>query len=160
LPTALQAKLLRVLQERVIRRVGGNDPIPVNVRLITATNQDLRKLVEDDRFREDLYYRLNSVTIRVPPLRERREDLPLLAQHFLRKYAAESGKAILGFAPGTLELLAAYPWPGNVRELQHVVERAVALSSSAMFLPADLPTVVRAEIVPPPVLRQARLTLV
>src|SRR5207244_1417394 len=83
-------------------------------------------LVEDGRFREDLYYRLNGVTIRVPPLRERREDLPLLAQHFLRKYAEQSGKAILGFAPGTLELLAAYGWPGNVRELQHVVERAVA----------------------------------
>src|SRR2546425_312159 len=159
LSTTLQAKLLRVLQERVIRRVGGNDPIPVNVRLITATNQDLRKLVEDDRFREDLYYRLNSVTIRVPPLRERREDLPLLAQHFLRKYAPESGKAILGFAPGTLELPAAYPWPGNVRQLQHVVERAVALSSSGMILADDLPTEIRAETLAPPELPKTRMTL-
>jgi len=159
LSTALQAKLLRVLQERVIRRVGGNDAVPVNVRLITATNQDLRKLVEDGRFREDLYYRLNGVTIRVPPLRERREDLPLLAQHFLRKYAEESGKAILGFAPGTLELLSAYGWPGNVRELQHVVERAVALSSSAMILTDDLPTEIRAETLPPPELPKARMTL-
>src|SRR2546426_746227 len=159
LPTALQAKLLRVLQERVIRRVGGNDPVPVNVRLITATNQDLRKLVEDGRFREDLYYRLNGVTIRVPPLRERREDLPLLAQHFLRKYAEESGKAILGYAPGTLELLSAYGWPGNVRELQHVVERAVALSSSGMILADDLPTEIRAETLAPPELPKTRMTL-
>src|SRR5262249_62388137 len=102
------------------------------------------------RFREDLFYRLNGVTLRVPPLRERPDDLPLLAQHFLRKYAEESGKVVLGFAPGVLELLALYPWPGNVRELQHVVERAVALSSSAMILPDDLPTEIRAETVPPP----------
>jgi two-component system, NtrC family, response regulator AtoC len=159
LSTALQAKLLRVLQERVIRRVGGNEPIPVNVRLITATNQDLKKLVEDGRFREDLYYRLNGLMLRVPPLRERAEDLPLLVQHFLRKYSADAGKPVLGLARETLELLAAYRWPGNVRELQHVVERAVALSSSALIIPEDLPPEIRAETLPAPELPRGRMTL-
>jgi transcriptional regulator with GAF, ATPase, and Fis domain len=159
LSTALQAKLLRVLQERVIRRVGGNEAIPVNVRLITATNQDLRRLVDEGRFREDLYYRLNGVTLRVPALRERRQDVPLLAQHFLEKYAGEAGKTILGFARETLEFLTAYRWPGNVRELQHVVERAVALSSSALILPEDLPPEIRAESLPAPELPRARMSL-
>jgi len=135
----LQAKLLRVLQERVVRRVGGNAPIPVDVRLIAATNRDLRKAVEEGRFREDLYYRLNVVTIRVPPLRERPQDIPLLAQHFLRKWAAATGKPVTGFARETLERLARHAWPGNVRELEHVVERAVALATSSILLPEDLP---------------------
>jgi DNA-binding NtrC family response regulator len=135
----LQAKLLRVLQEHVIRPVGGNEPVPVNVRVIAATNQDLRKRVEEGRFREDLFYRLNVVSIRVPALRERAHDIPLLAQHFVSKYAAATGKPTTGLAPEALARLQQYQWPGNVRELEHVLERAVALSSAALILPEDLP---------------------
>jgi DNA-binding NtrC family response regulator len=135
----LQSKLLRVLQDRVIRRVGGNDPIPVDVRIIAATNRDLRKRVEEGAFREDLYFRLNVVTIRVPALRDRPDDIPLLAEHFLSRYAAAAGKAVTGFAPETLARLTAHRWPGNVRELQHVIERAVALSAAPLVLPDDLP---------------------
>ncbi|HEU4371050.1 MAG TPA: sigma-54 dependent transcriptional regulator [Methylomirabilota bacterium] len=144
LPRALQVKLLRVLQERVVRRVGGNDEIPVDVRIVAATNRDLRKLVEEGTFREDLYYRLNVVTITVPPLRERSSDVPLLARHFLDKYAPTGSRAVTGFADETLALLCAYAWPGNVRELEHAVERAVALSTAALILPDDLPAEVRA----------------
>jgi DNA-binding NtrC family response regulator len=143
LPRALQAKLLRVLQERVIRRVGGNEPIPVDVRIIAATNRDLRKLVEDGTVREDLYYRLNVAPIVVPPLRERPGDIPLLAQHFLEKYARAAGRPATGFARETLAALARHAWPGNVRELEHAVERAVALSSTPLILPDDLPPEVR-----------------
>jgi two-component system response regulator AtoC len=135
----LQAKLLRVLQERVIRRVGGNEPIPVDVRIIAATNRDLKKQVEEGGFREDLYYRLNVVTIHVPPLRERPEDIPLLAHHFLRRWATATGKAVTGLAPEVLARLMAHPWPGNVRELEHVIERAVALTASSVLQPEDLP---------------------
>jgi DNA-binding NtrC family response regulator len=144
LSTALQAKLLRALQERVVRRVGGNAPIPVDVRFIAATNRDLRKAVDEGRFREDLYFRLDVVTMSVPPLRERPEDVPLLAQHFLSKYATSTGKAIRGFARETLALLERHAWPGNVRELEHAVERAVALSSSELLLPDDFPPGLRA----------------
>ncbi len=160
LPRALQAKLLRVLQERVIRRVGGNEPISVDVRIIAATNRDLRKLVEDGAVREDLFYRLNVAPIVVPPLRERPGDIPLLAQHFLEKYARAAGRPATGFARETLGALARHSWPGNVRELEHAVERAVALSSTPLILPDDLPTAVRGPgeaagpVVPP-----ARLTL-
>jgi DNA-binding NtrC family response regulator len=139
LSPALQAKLLRVLQERVIRRVGSNEPIAVDVRIITATNRDLRKLVDEGGFREDLFYRLNVVSLAVPPLRERREDIPVLARHFLARYAAAAGKPITDFARETLDLLTAHAWPGNVRELEHAVERAVALSSSTVIVPVDLP---------------------
>jgi DNA-binding NtrC family response regulator len=142
LPRALQVKLLRVLQERVVRRVGGNDEIPVDVRIIAATNRDLRTLVEEGAFREDLYYRLNVVTISVPPLRQRSGDVPLLAGHFLKKYAP-AGRVVTGLAPETLGLLAGYHWPGNVRELEHAIERAVALSSSGLIVPEDLPVDVR-----------------
>jgi len=159
LSATLQAKLLRVLQERVIRRVGGNEPIPVNVRIVAATNRDLRKRVEEGHFREDLYYRLNVVSVRVPPLRERREDIPLLAQHFLRKYAAAAGKEMAGFAPDALERLAAHPWPGNVRELEHAVERAVALAASGLVLADDLPPEIRGAPSPPPVAPSRWLTL-
>ncbi|MBI4608730.1 MAG: sigma-54-dependent Fis family transcriptional regulator [Candidatus Rokubacteria bacterium] len=145
LSPALQGKLLRALQERTIRRVGGNEPIPVNVRIVAATNRDLRKLVEDGSFREDLYFRLKVVTITVPPLRERLQDAPLLAQHFLQKYAVASGKPVKGFARETLALLSGYHWPGNVRELEHTVEQAVALSSSELVLPDDLRPELREE---------------
>jgi DNA-binding NtrC family response regulator len=159
LSPALQAKLLRVLQDHAIRRVGGNETTPVDVRVIAATNRDLRKRVEDGTFREDLYYRLNVVTIHVPALRDRRADVPLLAQHFLEKYRRGSGKAIGGFARETLALLADHDWPGNVRELEHVVERAVALSSSEMILPDALPPEVHPVPAPPPGLPTRWMTL-
>jgi DNA-binding NtrC family response regulator len=143
LSPALQAKLLRVLQERAIRRVGGNELIPVDLRIIAATNRDLPSLVEEGRFREDLYYRLNVVTIAVPPVRERTGDIPLLVRHFLAKYAGAAGREVPHVAPETMALLTSYGWPGNVRELQHTMERAVALASSALLLPDDLPPEVR-----------------
>ena len=139
LSPALQAKLLRALQERTVRRVGSNELIAIDVRFLAATNRNLRKAVEEGRFREDLYFRLNVVTMIVPPLRERPEDIPLLAQHFLSKHAASPGKAVRGFARETLALLERHAWPGNVRELEHAVERAVALASSELLLPDDFP---------------------
>jgi two-component system response regulator AtoC len=148
LSPTLQGKLLRVLQERVVRRVGGNEAMSVDIRVIAATNRDLRKRVEGGGFREDLYYRLNVITVNVPPLRERPHDLPLLAQHFLGKYAHAAGKSATGLARETLAALTAYAWPGNVRELEHVVERAVVLASSPLILPSDLPPEVRATPVP------------
>ncbi|HEV8584755.1 MAG TPA: sigma-54 dependent transcriptional regulator [Methylomirabilota bacterium] len=159
LSPALQAKLLRVLQDRVLRRVGGNEPIPVDVRIVAATNRDLKKRVEDGAFREDLYYRLNGVTLQVPPLRERGDDVMLLAEHFARRYAAAAGKTSGGWAPEALEALRAYAWPGNVRELEHAVERAVALAHSSLLLPEDLPADVRAESARAPELPARRMTL-
>ncbi|MFB3817702.1 MAG: sigma-54-dependent transcriptional regulator [Candidatus Methylomirabilales bacterium] len=135
----LQAKLLRVLGEGEIRPVGGNETSRVDVRVIAATNKDLQAEVRQGRFREDLFYRLRVVTLHLPPLRERAEDIPALARHFLRKYADENKKEIRGFAPEALRLLEAHPWPGNVRELEHAVERAVAVSHHALILPEDLP---------------------
>ena len=145
LTAPLQAKLLRTLQERSIRRVGGNDEIPFDVRVVVATNRDLRKLVADGGFRDDLYYRLNVVTITMPPLRERASDIPLLAQHFLELFARRSGRAIKRLAPEAVTLLSGYRWPGNVRELEHVIERAMALSSSETLLPDDFPPHLREE---------------
>jgi len=139
LTAPLQAKLLRTLQERSIRRVGGNDEIPFDVRVVVATNRDLRRLVADGGFRDALYHRLNVVTITVPPLRERASDIPLLAQHFLEIFARRSGRAIKRLAPESVALLTGYRWPGNVRELEHVIERAMALSSSETLLPDDFP---------------------
>jgi DNA-binding NtrC family response regulator len=138
LPTPLQAKLLRVLQERDIRRVGGTERIPVDVRIIAATHGDLRARVRAGEFREDLYYRLNVVTIHLPPLRERREDVSLLAQHFVEKYAARRQRQAPLLAPEALARLTAYPWPGNVRQLENVVERAVTLASGPAVLAEDL----------------------
>ncbi|MEX2147240.1 MAG: sigma-54 dependent transcriptional regulator [Candidatus Rokuibacteriota bacterium] len=143
LSPALQAKLLRVLQERAIRRLGGNDLIPVDLRIIAATNRNLKKLVEDGGFREDLYYRLHVVAIAVPPLRERAADIPLLVRHFLEKYARASERPVPLVSPETMGLLTAYAWPGNVRELEHALERAVALGPSPLLLPDDLPPEVR-----------------
>ena len=135
LSPALQAKLLRALQEQSIRRVGGNEQIAVNVRMIAATNRDLRKRVDEGAFREDLYYRLNVVSIAVPPLRERGGDVLLLAQHFVDQYARAAKKVIRGLARETLDLLSAHHWPGNVRELENTIARAVALSSSELLMP-------------------------
>jgi two-component system, NtrC family, response regulator HydG len=128
---AMQVKLLRVLQEREIVRVGGNETIRIDVRLIAATNRDLIKDVETGRFREDLYYRLNVVTLNVPPLRERAEDVPLIAQHYLRLFSEKNNKSIKGFTPQAMDKLLKYVWPGNVRELVNAVERGVVLSRSS-----------------------------
>ena len=127
---AMQVKLLRVLQEREITRVGGEEVIKVDVRIIAATNKDLAREIEVGRFREDLYYRLNVVALEMPPLRERREDIPLLAQHFLEALSKENRKNIKGFTPQAMDRLMKYDWPGNVRELMNAVERGVVLSRS------------------------------
>jgi len=127
---AMQVKLLRVLQEREITRVGGEEVIKVDVRIIAATNTDLAREIEEGRFREDLYYRLNVVALEMPPLRERREDIPLLAQHFLEALSKENRKNIKGFTPQAMDRLVKYDWPGNVRELMNAVERGVVLSRS------------------------------
>ena len=135
----LQVKLLRVLQEREIERVGGTRRIPVDVRIIAATNGDLKRAIAGGAFREDLYYRLNVVPIAVPPLRSRRHDVPLLVDHFVRKYNQRFGKRVSGLAPEALAALEDYRWPGNVRELQNVIERAVALGEGPMIQLEDLP---------------------
>jgi two-component system response regulator PilR (NtrC family) len=127
---AMQVKLLRVLQERTVRPVGGTSEIPIDVRVIAATNRDLDKAVAENSFREDLYYRLNVIPIRVPNLRERREDIPLLANHFLKKYAAAARRSILRVNQNSLDALCGYEWPGNVRQLENTVERAVALEKT------------------------------
>ena len=116
----MQVKLLRVLQERRFRRVGGLEELQADIRVIAATNQDLTKLVAEGRFREDLFYRINVIPIALPPLRERREDIPLLAEHFLAKYSEQMGKAIAGISHEAMELLRAHDWPGNIRELENV----------------------------------------
>jgi two-component system, NtrC family, response regulator AtoC len=159
LSPALQAKLLRALAERAIRRVGGNDVIPLDVRIVAATNRDLRKAVEEGRFREDLYYRLNVVTITVPPLRDRRQDIPLLAQHLLARFTRATGKPLRGFAKETVALLTSHPWPGNVRQLEHAIESAVALSASDIIVPDDLPPDVRGAPDEPLAPHRPRMTL-
>jgi two-component system response regulator HydG len=140
---AVQVKLLRFLQDGVVERLGGTQPIQVDVRIVAATNKDLDSEVKAGRFREDLFYRLNVVAVRLPPLRERREDVPLLAVAFLRRLADENRKAISGFTPPALAALEAYDWPGNVRELLHAVERAVVLTHGEAVDVADLPEPVR-----------------
>jgi two-component system response regulator AtoC len=132
----LQSRLLRALQEGTIRRVGTNEPIAVDVRVVAASNKDLGQAVKEGRFREDLFYRLAVVTIRIPPLRERPEDIPLLAEHFAAKHGRAEGAAI---SPSAHDLLIAHDWPGNVRELENVVARALALNPSGVILPEDLP---------------------
>ena len=139
---AMQVKLLRVLQERTVRPVGGSSEIPIDVRVIAATNRDLDKQVTENTFREDLYYRLSVIPIRVPGLRERREDIPLLVNHFLKKYAPAAGKSIARVHPASLDSLCGYEWPGNVRQLENTVERAVALEMTDELhveLPAERP---------------------
>ena len=135
----LQTKLLRFLQEREFDRVGGLRPIRVNVRIIAATNRDLDLAVREGRFREDLFHRLNVIAIMLPPLRERTEDIPVLSQYFLRRYALESKKNFIDIAEDALEKLAAYRWPGNIRELANVIERAVVLGSGPEITVTDLP---------------------
>jgi DNA-binding NtrC family response regulator len=146
----MQAQLLRVLQEGEIRRVGGSEPIDIDVRVVAATNRDLEEEVQRGRFREDLYFRINVVTIRLPALRERPEDIPLLVDHFLSKYAQREGRAESGVVDEAMELLRRYNWAGNVRELENVIERALALSKSGIILPSDLPSEVRGSDDPSP----------
>jgi len=138
----MQVKLLRVLQERVVRPVGGTNEIPIDVRVIAATNRDLDKQVTEQTFREDLYYRLSVIPISVPPLRQRREDVPLLVNHFLKKYAPAAGKSILRVNQPSLDALCSYEWPGNVRQLENTIERAVALETGEELhaeIPAERP---------------------
>jgi two-component system response regulator PilR (NtrC family) len=139
----MQVKLLRVLQERRFRRVGGLEEMQADIRVIAATNQDLPRLITEGRFREDLFYRINVIPISLPPLRERREDIPLLAEHFLAKYSEQMGKDIAAISHQALDLLRQYDWPGNIRELENVMERAVALEPTPAILPDSLPTTVR-----------------
>ncbi len=135
----MQVKLLRVLQERKFRRLGGVEELEGAMRVIAATNQDLTKMVADGKFREDLFYRINVIPIQLPPLRERGEDIPLLAEYFLTKYRDQMAKDIHGLSQETMDLLEAYDWPGNIRELENVIERAVALEKSQTILPESLP---------------------
>jgi len=142
-PVETQPKLLRVMQEREFMRLGGVETIKADVRIIAATNVDLRQMVEEGRFREDLYYRLHVITVQLPALRERKEDIPLLMQHFLQKYAEENEKQGMEISPEALDLLMEYDWPGNVRELENVVERAVVLCTSEIIGPELVPDQVR-----------------
>ena len=142
MPLLMQAKLLRVLQEREVVRVGGETVLKVDVRIITATNRDLAQMVKDKGFREDLYYRLNVVSIQVPPLTDRAEDIPLLAQHFLNLFADRYQKEMKGFSPTAMDALIQYHWPGNVRELMNAVESALVLSQDGYIQPENLPKVV------------------
>jgi len=135
---SLQAKLLRVLQEHEIDKVGGREPIPIDVRVIATTNRDPKQLIEEGKFREDLYYRLNVIPIKLPPLRERMEDLPVLAEHFMKKHSRENGKKISSIAPKTLTLLNKYQWRGNVRELENIIERSVLICQGDTIEPSNL----------------------
>ena len=144
----MQAKLLRVLQEHEIKRVGGTETIKIDVRMVAATNQNLEELVAEKKFREDLFYRLNVVSIHLPSLRERPEDIPLLADHFLNKYAAQNNKPVCRISPEAMDVLTRYRWPGNVRELENVIERAATLSSTNLVIPEDLPRRLQMELSP------------
>jgi two-component system response regulator HydG len=152
-----QPKILRVLQEGEFERLGGTRSLQVDVRIVAATNQDVAEMVKEKRFREDLYYRLNVITIRVPPLRERHEDIRVLAQHFLRVYAAKNGRKLDGFSAEAVERLESYAWPGNVRELENLVERSVVLARKDRIDAEDLPEEVMGVKRPP---RDAILELV
>jgi transcriptional regulator with PAS, ATPase and Fis domain len=139
LARTLQSKLLRVLQEQEFERVGGTQPLSVDIRLIAATNRDLEQGLKDGNFREDLYYRLNVVSIEIPTLREHLEDIPLLVQYFIAKLGAKCGRTVSGISEEALSILENYHWPGNVRELQNVIERAIVLGSGQLILAKDLP---------------------
>lgn len=139
LPLSMQAKLLRVIQERELQRVGGDQTVKVDVRILAATNKNLKQEVDAGRFRQDLYYRLNVVSLQLPPLRERTDDIPLLAMHFLRKFAERNAKPVKGFTPAAMDRLLKYSWPGNVRELENAVERAVVLLVGEYISERELP---------------------
>jgi len=139
IPPSVQVKLLRVLQEKEFERLGGNETIKVDVRLVAATNRDLEKAMKNGSFREDLYYRLNVVTVVLPPLRDRKEDIPALMEHFIKKYGKENSKNITGVTAETRDLLMRYSYPGNVRELENIIERAVVLAKGEIVTSADIP---------------------
>jgi two-component system response regulator HydG len=139
IPPSMQVKLLRAIQEREIQRVGSDRPIRIDVRIIVATNRNLEKEVRNGRFREDLFYRLNVINIRIPSLKERTDDIPLLAQHFLTRFSQKNRKRFKGFTPGAMDALVKHSWPGNVRELENAVERAVILSMGQYISEQDLP---------------------
>jgi two-component system response regulator HydG len=142
----VQVKLLRVLQDGVVERLGGTQPVQVDVRIVAATNRDLASEVRAGRFRDDLFYRLAVVTVRLPPLRERREDVPLLATSFLRRLAEQNRRTVAGFTDAALQAMASHDWPGNVRELLHAVERAVVLCRGEVVDVGDLPEPVRSAV--------------
>ncbi|MBN1351661.1 sigma-54-dependent Fis family transcriptional regulator [candidate division KSB1 bacterium] len=144
IPMATQVKLLRVLQEQTFERVGGVEPIQVNVRIIAATNRNLEDMIESNRFREDLFYRLNVVRINIPPLRKRKADIPMLVDYFLKKVSGENQKSVSGISREAMDQLMKYDFPGNVRELENIIEQAVVLSRSEMVVSNDLPITVRA----------------
>jgi DNA-binding NtrC family response regulator len=148
LDVGIQAKLLRALQERKIRRVGGTHEISVDVRVIAATNRDLRAMVTDGRFRDDLYYRINVLSIDVPPLRERREDIPVLIEFFLKKHTRNTSRLITGLTADTRKVMMDYSWPGNVRQLESAIERAILLAEGDQITLEDLPTEVRQDVGP------------
>ena len=135
----VQVKLLRVLQERKFRRLGGTEEIDADIRILGATNRDLAKMVAEGTFREDLFYRINVIPLRLPPLRERQDDIPLLAEHFVARFAGQMGKPITGISGAALARLKQYAWPGNIRELENAMERAVALEPTPTILPDSLP---------------------
>ncbi len=151
---ALQVKLLRFLQDHCFRRVGGTEDIEVDVRMVAATNKDIRQLMQVGKMREDLFYRLNVISVEIPPLRERREDIPLLAAHFLSYFAARTGRPVMGIAPEAMQALTGHAWPGNVRELENVMERAVALAVSDEVRLESLPLSIVAPTASPPSLAQ------
>jgi DNA-binding NtrC family response regulator len=144
MPPSMQVKLLRVLQEKSLLRVGGTQPIPVDLRVVAASNKDLKQVVEEGEFRQDLFYRLNVVNIKVPPLAERKDDIPLLVRHFLERSANMQGKAVEGISDEIMDVLIHYPFPGNVRELENIIERAVTLKSGPVLTVDDLPEDLRA----------------
>jgi two-component system response regulator HydG len=146
----MQVRLLRAIQEREIQRVGSNKTIAIDARLIAATHRNLAQEVAEGRFRQDLYYRLNVVTIEMPPLRQRREDIPLLAEHFLQRYGERNRKPVKGFTPQAMDLLIHYPWPGNIRELENAVERAVVLLTGEYISERELPLSIAGTVVPEP----------
>jgi two-component system, NtrC family, response regulator HydG len=147
IPPHVQVKLLRILQEGEVERLGGSGrAVPIDIRLVAATNKDLRREVREGRFREDLFYRLNVISVAVPPLRDRRDDIPLLALHFIQVYRQKNGKPITGCSRRALELLGGYSWPGNVRELENAIERAVVLTRSTSIGEEDLPREVRSQL--------------
>jgi len=145
LPVQLQVKLLRVIQERNFRRVGGIEDIAVDVRIIAASNKEIDREVKEGRFREDLFYRLNVIPIQMPPLRERQEDIRLLAEHFFEKHTKELGKEIKGISHEAMDYLESYSYPGNIRELENIIERAVALENTSIILPESLPEYIRTQ---------------
>ncbi|MBC8181033.1 sigma-54-dependent Fis family transcriptional regulator [candidate division KSB1 bacterium] len=145
IPVSTQVKLLRVLEARDFERLGGNETIKVDIRLITATNRNLEKAVKEGKFREDLYYRLNVINIKMAPLIERKEDIPILANHFLNKYAAEMNKSITKFSKKAMDILQSYPWPGNVRELVNAIERSVVFCKGKILTEKELPPNINAQ---------------